>query len=52
MYDVFYYLNDHIRKWMANKYKIRGSIKVRRKYDTIQMMYHDMFYHWTKGIKW
>lgn len=51
MYDVFYYLNDRIRKWIANKYKIRAGIKVKKKYEIIQVMHPDMFYHWTKGIK-
>jgi group II intron reverse transcriptase/maturase len=51
MYDVFYYLNDRIRKWIANKYKIRASIKVKKKYEAIQVTQPDIFYHWTKGIK-
>jgi RNA-directed DNA polymerase len=51
MYDVFYYLNDRIRKWIANKYKIRAGIKVKKKYEIIQVMQPDMFYHWTKGVK-
>lgn len=51
MYHVFYYLNDRIRKWIANKYKIRAGIKVKKKYEIIQAMHPDMFYHWIKGIK-
>jgi RNA-directed DNA polymerase len=50
-YNVFYYLNDLIRKWIANKYKIRGSRKVTAKYQLIQATNLEMFYHWKLGIK-
>jgi RNA-directed DNA polymerase len=50
-YDVFYYLNKRIRKWVANKYKIRGSRKVKSKYQLIQASNPEMFYHWKLGIK-
>jgi RNA-directed DNA polymerase len=50
-YDVFYYLNKRIRKWVANKYKIRGSRKVKSKYQLIQVSNPEMFYHWKLGIK-
>jgi RNA-directed DNA polymerase len=50
-YDVFYYLNERIRKWIANKYKIRGAMKVKKKYQRIQTESPEMFYHWKLGIK-
>lgn len=50
-YNVFYYLNDLIQKWIANKYKIRGSRKVKAKYQLIQATNPEMFYHWKLGIK-
>ncbi|MEJ0101611.1 MAG: group II intron reverse transcriptase/maturase [Bacteroidota bacterium] len=49
-YDVFYYLNERIRKWMANKYKIRGIMKVKEKYQRVQAESPEMFYHWKLGI--
>lgn len=51
VYDVFYYLNQRIQKWIANKYKIRGSRKVRAKYQMIQAAHPELFYHWRLGIK-
>ncbi|HET9747580.1 MAG TPA: group II intron reverse transcriptase/maturase [Chitinophagaceae bacterium] len=50
-YNVFYYLNDLIQKWIANKYKIRGSRKVKAKYQLIQAANPEMFYHWKLGIR-
>ena len=50
-YEVFYYLNERIQKWIANKYKIRGTLKVRDKYQRIQTESPEMFYHWKLGIK-
>ena len=50
-YEVFYYLNERIRKWIANTYKIRGGRKVKAKYQTIQALNPEMFYHWKLGIK-
>ena len=50
-YEVFYYLNKRIQKWIANKYKIRGTMKVNDKYQRIQAENPNMFYHWKLGIK-
>ncbi len=50
-YNVFYYLNDLIQKWIANKYKIRGRRKAKAKYQLIQSANPEMFYHWKLGIK-
>jgi hypothetical protein len=48
---VFCYLNDLIRKWLKNKYKIVGKDKVYKKYLLIQAENPLLFYHWKIGIK-
>ena len=50
-YDVFYYLNKLIVKWVKNKYKIRGKAWLYDKYKTLQAANPDLFYHWRLGIK-
>ena len=50
-YGVFDYLNMRIQTWIANKYKIRGSRKVKSRYQIIQAENPEMFYHWKLGIK-
>ena len=50
-YDVFYYLNELIRQWIKNKYKIRGKAWVFEKYQKIQSANPSLFYHWRLGIK-
>ena len=50
-YDVFYYLNELIRKWMKNKYKLRAKGWTYEKYRKIQSENPDLFYHWRLGIK-
>jgi RNA-directed DNA polymerase len=49
--DVFYYLNELIRQWIKNTYKIRGKAWLYDKYRTIQSADPDLFYHWRLGIK-
>lgn len=49
--DVFYYLNELIRQWIKNTYKIRGKAWLYDKYRTIQSANPDLFYHWRLGIK-
>jgi RNA-directed DNA polymerase len=49
--DVFYYLNELIRQWIKNTYKIRGKAWLYDKYRTIQSASPDLFYHWRLGIK-
>lgn len=49
--DVFYYLNELIRQWIKNTYKVRGKGKLFDKYRIIQSASPDMFYHWRLGIK-
>jgi hypothetical protein len=50
-YDVFYYLNELIRQWIKNKYKIRGKAKMYEKYLVMQSANPQLFYHWRLGIK-
>lgn len=50
-YDVFYYLNELIRQWIKNTYKIKGKAWVYEKYRAIQTANPDLFYHWRLGIK-
>jgi RNA-directed DNA polymerase len=49
--DVFYYLNELIRQWIKNTYKVRGKAWLYDKYQTIQSANPDLFYHWRLGIK-
>lgn len=49
--DVFYYLNELIRQWIKNTYKIKGKAWLYDKYRTIQSADPDLFYHWRLGIK-
>ena len=50
-YEVFYYLNKLIRKWIKNKYKIRSKTGLYDKYETMQSANSNLFYHWRLGIK-
>jgi RNA-directed DNA polymerase len=50
-YSVFYYLNDLIRKWIKNKYKIRVKSQLFKKYQLLQTANPILFYHWRLGIK-
>jgi RNA-directed DNA polymerase len=49
--DVFYYLNELIRKWIKNTYKIRGKTWLYEKYQKIQSSNPVLFYHWRLGVK-
>lgn len=49
--SVFYYLNEHIRQWIKNTYKIRGKAWLYDKYRKIQSANPRLFYHWQLGIK-
>jgi RNA-directed DNA polymerase len=50
-HGVFYYLNELIRKWMKNTYKICGKKKLFKKYQLIQAENPLLFYHWKIGIR-
>jgi hypothetical protein len=49
--QVFNYLNEQIRIWIARKYKIRYYYAVVQKYKTIQEAKPQLFYHWQQGVK-
>jgi len=50
-HGVFYYLNELIRKWIKNTYKMRGKDRLYKKYRLIQAENPLLFYHWKLGIK-
>lgn len=50
-HSVFYYLNELIRKWIKNTYKIHNKGKLFKKYREIQAANPSLFYHWRWGIK-
>jgi RNA-directed DNA polymerase len=49
--DVFYYLNELIRQWIKNKYKIKGKAWRYDKYHAVQAANPNLFYHWQLGVK-
>ena len=49
--NVFRYLNELIRKWLRNKYKLQSHRSVNLKYKAMQRENEDLFYHWKLGIK-
>jgi len=49
--ELFIYLNERIKKWIANKYKLRTKKRILAKYQATQMEQPDLFYHWHLGIK-
>jgi RNA-directed DNA polymerase len=48
--QVFYYLNDLIRRWIKNTYKILGKDKLYKRYRQILTANPNLFYHWKQGI--
>ena len=48
---VFTYLNELIRKWIGNKYKLQSHESVYIKYRQIQAENAELFYNWKLGIK-
>ncbi|MBC7887454.1 MAG: hypothetical protein H7Z13_06155 [Ferruginibacter sp.] len=51
MLHVFCYLNERIRKWIKNKYRLTSKKQVLAKYKAIQIEQQTLFYHWGLGIK-
>jgi RNA-directed DNA polymerase len=51
MLRVFCYLNERIRKWLMNKYKLTNNKQTVTKYKAIQAEQPALFYHWQLGIK-
>jgi RNA-directed DNA polymerase len=50
-YKVFYYLNELIRRWIKNKYKMGSKTAVYEKYAMLQSINPHLFYHWRLGVK-
>ena len=48
---VFCYLNEKIRRWIRNKYKLTNYKQVLGKYETILQGQPNLFYHWRLGVK-
>jgi group II intron reverse transcriptase/maturase len=48
---VFYYLNELIREWIKDRYRIRGKGNVYKKYNQMHTENPLLFYHWKLGIK-
>ena len=51
MLELFFYVNERIKKWIANKYKLRAKKWILAKYQAIQAEQPELFYHWRLGIK-
>jgi len=49
--QLFSYVNERIKKWIANKYKLRAKKRIEEKYKAMQTEQPDLFYHWRLGIK-
>ncbi len=49
--DVFLYINELIRRWIEEKYRLRSKRVVQRLYDNYVHTHTDLFVHWQKGIK-
>jgi RNA-directed DNA polymerase len=50
--NVFMYLNELIRKWIAEKYRIRSWKAILHKFESYVKEHPGMFVHWQKGVKY
>jgi RNA-directed DNA polymerase len=50
-YHVFHYLNELLREWIKDVYRIRGKDGVYKKYNKLLEETPMLFYHWKLGIK-
>jgi len=48
--NVFLYLNKLIRRWMQEKFRLKGGKAVIRKYREFVQSNRDLLVHWQKGI--
>lgn len=51
VYGVFYYLNELLREWIKDKYRVEGKGRVYQKYNQLHTENSELFYHWKLGIK-
>jgi RNA-directed DNA polymerase len=49
---VFEYLNELIRRWLAEKYKLRNKKAVIAKYQNYVRENEGLFVHWQRGVKY
>jgi len=49
--NVFVYINELIRKWIEEKYKLRSKKIVQNQYEMFVQSNTPLFVHWQKGIK-
>ena len=49
---VFLYLNELIRRWIEEKFRLRGKKAVVLKYQSYVQCNKELFVHWQKGIKY
>lgn len=50
--NVFLYLNELIRRWIEEKYRLGSKKAVVLKYQSYVQSNMDLFIHWQKGIKY
>jgi group II intron reverse transcriptase/maturase len=50
--NVFLYLNELIRRWIKDKFRLRSMKEVMLKYQSTVQTYSGIFVHWQKGIKY
>ena len=50
--NVFLYLNGLIRRWIEEKYRLRGKKAIVSKYESYMQLNTGLFVHWQKGIKY
>ena len=48
--EVFLYLNELIRRWIEEKFRLRSRKSVRNNYQNYVLLKRDLFLHWQKGI--
>jgi RNA-directed DNA polymerase len=50
--NVFLYLNELIRRWIGEKFRLRGKKAIVNKYESYLQLNKGLFVHWQKGIKY
>ena len=50
--NVFVYLNELIRRWIEEKYRLRGKKAIVTKFKSYMQLNASLFVHWQKGIKY
>jgi len=50
--NVFLYLNELIRRWIEEKFRLRSKKAIVNKYESYVQLNTSLFVHWQKGIKY